>query len=226
MSGSFRKLLKLSLPAMQVLQNISLKPFNTFGMDVPAEYYTEVATEQELEAIAADKTLPDEKHVLGGGSNILLTRPVSGLVLHNKIKGIRKIKEDEDFVWLEAGAGEVWHELVLYAIEKGYGGLENLSLIPGRVGASPMQNIGAYGVEVKETIDSVSGWHWQEKAFLSFSNAECKFGYRDSIFKQALKNKVFITSVTYRLSKKPEFNVSYGAIEGDGRKGTIGKGNI
>ncbi len=198
---------------MQLQKNISLKPYNTFGIDLPAEYLLEVSDLAQLPEIAEDKTLPTQKHVLGGGSNILLTKPVAGLVLLNKLNGISVEREDDEHVWLNVSAGEVWHEFVLYAINNNLAGIENLALIPGTVGASPIQNIGAYGVEAKETIDSVTGWHWEEAEFISYSNASCDFGYRDSIFKRELKDKLFITSVTFRLDKKPHYNVSYGAIE-------------
>lgn len=198
---------------MQLQQNVSLKPYNTFGMDVTAEYYLQLTDLEELPAIGSNPSIPEVKHILGGGSNVLLTKPVPGLTLHNKLKGIKKLRENEDHVWLEVAAGEVWHELVMYAIENDYAGLENLSMIPGSVGASPIQNIGAYGVEVKETIESVTGWHWQEKTFVTYTNEECRFGYRDSIFKHTLKGQVMITSVVFKLHKKPVFNISYGAIE-------------
>ena len=195
---------------MQLRQNISLKPYNTFGIDVVAEYFMEVHDIFDLSEITE---MPQDKHVLGGGSNILLTHPVSGLVLHNKLKGITIEKEDNDHVWLNVRAGEVWHDVVMYAINKNLGGIENLALIPGTVGASPMQNIGAYGAEVKETIESVTFWYWKEKVFLTYSNRDCAFGYRDSIFKSQLKERAFITSVVYKLSKKPKYNISYGAVE-------------
>jgi UDP-N-acetylmuramate dehydrogenase len=190
-------------------QNISLKSFNTFGIDVPVEYFTRLNSIEELGAIA---TTTYKKRVLGSGSNVLLTRRVTGLVIHNELKGITKIKEDDDHVWLSVQSGEVWHDLVLYAIGNGWGGIENLALIPGTVGASPMQNIGAYGVEAKETIESVTYWDWDEKAFVTRTNEECNFGYRDSIFKQELQGKTFITSVVYKLAKRPVINTSYGAI--------------
>jgi UDP-N-acetylmuramate dehydrogenase len=197
---------------MQVLQNVSLKPFNTFGMDVPAEYFLELNDTQLIPAITDDKSLPQHRNILGGGSNILLTKPVQGLLLHNKLKGIELIKEDENNIWLKVASGEVWHDLVMHAIANGWAGIENLALIPGTVGASPMQNIGAYGIEAKETIENVTFWHWEEKQFITLSNTECNFGYRDSIFKHQLKEKGFITSVTYKLNKKPNLNTSYGAI--------------
>jgi UDP-N-acetylmuramate dehydrogenase len=195
---------------MQLQRNISLKPYNTFGIDVPAEYFTDLEHITDLQEIVS---LPYARHILGGGSNVLLTQPVKGLVIHNKLKGITVEKEDNEHVWLHVQAGEIWHDLVLYAISKGLGGIENLSLIPGTVGAAPMQNIGAYGVEVRQTIESVTFWHWEDKAFHTYINSECRFGYRDSIFKHELKEKAFITSVVFRLSKKPVYNTSYGAIE-------------
>jgi UDP-N-acetylmuramate dehydrogenase len=198
---------------MQLLQDISLKPYNTFGIDTTAEYFAELDDEGLLPSITSDVLLPEQKHILGGGSNILLTKPVKGLVLLNKTKGITVEKEGEEHIWLNVSSGEVWHEFVLYAINKNWGGIENLALIPGTVGAAPMQNIGAYGVEAKETIESVTCWHWEEEVFMTFRNEDCVFGYRDSIFKHQLKEKVFITSVTFRLNKKHTFNTKYGAIE-------------
>lgn len=197
---------------MQLQKNISLKAYNTFGMDIPAEYFYAVTKEAELAEITAAKSFPKTRKVLGGGSNVLLTQPVEGLVLLNTLKGIELLKEDETNVWLRAAGGENWHELVLHTIEKGWAGLENLSLIPGTVGAAPIQNIGAYGVEVKECIETVNGWHWGEKAFVSFAKDECRFDYRDSLFKQKLKDKVMITSVIFKLNKKAVFKTSYGAI--------------
>jgi len=198
---------------MQLQKNISLKPFNTFGIDVPAEYFLPVDDIELLMQISEDISLPKQKHVLGGGSNVLLTRPVEGLVLHNQLQGIAMEREDEEHVWVKVSSGEVWHNFVLHAIKNNWAGIENLALIPGTVGAAPMQNIGAYGVEARETIDSVTGWHWEEKEFVTYSNAACRFGYRDSIFKHELRDKLFISSVTFRLNKKPNYNVSYGAIE-------------
>lgn len=195
---------------MIVQQNISLKPYNTFGIDVPAEYFLEL---NEISQLAEVTSLPLKKHVLGGGSNILLTESVKGIVLHNAVKGISKLKEDEPHVWLKVESGEIWHDLVLHAINMGWGGIENLALIPGTVGAAPIQNIGAYGVEAKETIASVTCWHWSEKKFITYNNRECAFGYRDSIFKHELKDQVFITSVVFKLSKQPKFNISYGSVE-------------
>ena len=198
---------------MRILQNVSLKPYNTFGIDVPAEQFLELEDTAQLPDILNDNTLPASKHIIGGGSNILLTKTVSGLVILNKSRGINKIKEDDDHVLLEVRSGEVWHEFVMFAIARGLAGIENLALIPGTVGAAPMQNIGAYGVEAKQTIDSVSFFHLEDKSMHTIPNTACRFGYRDSIFKHELKGKVFITSVRFRLNKKPSFNTSYGAIE-------------
>jgi len=211
---------------MQILQNISLKPFNTFGMDVYADYYAPITRPEELATITVDASLPAKRFVLGGGSNVLLTHNLHGVVLHNKIKGIEKVKENADHVWVTVGAGEVWHDFVMYAIANYWAGIENLALIPGTVGAAPIQNIGAYGVEVKEVIDCVTGWHWEMKQLLPFYNSECAFGYRDSIFKHQLKDKVFITSVTFRLNKKPNYNTSYGAIEQELQKMGINEPSI
>jgi len=197
---------------MDFQQNVSLKPFNSFGIDVPAEFYTELQNEAQLEEFSIQKNLPAQKRILGGGSNILLTKPVEGLVIRNCLKGITIAEENEEHVWLEVKAGEVWHDLVMHAIHHNLGGLENLSLIPGCVGASPMQNIGAYGVEVKETIEKVVAWHWADKQFIVLHNSDCKFGYRDSIFKNELRDEVLITTVTFRLHKIHCLNTSYGAI--------------
>jgi UDP-N-acetylmuramate dehydrogenase len=194
---------------MHLLQNISLKPYNTFGIDVPAEYYYELNNIDDLPEVSS---LPQQKHILGGGSNLLLTKPVTGVVIHNRLKGIAVEKEDKNYVWVRVQGGEIWHEFVLYAINRGVGGIENLALIPGTVGAAPIQNIGAYGTEVMETVESVTFWYWNEKKLLTYSNRECDFGYRDSIFKHQLKHKALITSVVFKLSKHPDFNISYGAV--------------
>jgi UDP-N-acetylmuramate dehydrogenase len=189
---------------------VSLLTYNTFGIDEPADQLLVIA---DMNQLAAAGALPVPRKVLGGGSNVLLTGPVQGVVLLNRLKGRRVVRETEEHVWLEAASGENWHELVCFALDHDWAGIENLSLIPGTVGASPMQNIGAYGVEVRNVIEQVTAWHWARQELVQFSNAECRFGYRDSIFKHALKEQVFITSVTYKLSKKPVFQTSYGAIQ-------------
>ncbi len=190
-------------------QNVSLKPYNTFGIDVDAEYFTALHNISQLPALSAAGIT---RHVLGGGSNILLTGPVKGIVIHNQLKGITVEKEDIDYMWLRAQSGELWHDVVMYAIEAGLGGIENLALIPGTVGAAPIQNIGAYGVEVKDTIETVDAWLWDEQKVQTFTNTECCFGYRDSVFKHSLKDKTLITAVVFKLSKHPVYNTSYGAI--------------
>ena len=195
--------------SMQLQEYISLRPYNTFGIDVAATSFLEINDISDLEGIEADT----KKLIIGGGSNLLLTKPVDALVLHNKLKGITVEKENDTHIWLRVAAGEIWHELVLYVVNKGWGGVENLALIPGTVGAAPIQNIGAYGTEIRETIDSVTFWYWSEKKLLSFSNRECEFGYRDSIFKNQMRDKFFITSVVLKLDKVPKLNTSYGAIE-------------
>lgn len=195
-------------------------------MDVTAGTLAFIDDATMLEAVSNDLSLPAEKHVLGGGSNVLLTGNVKGLLLVNRTKGISLLREDDDHVWLQVQSGEVWHEFVLYAIGKSWAGIENLALIPGTVGAAPIQNIGAYGVEVKETIESVYAWHWDEQKMVQFQHADCRFSYRDSIFKQELKNKLFITSVVFKLNKKPTFHTTYGAISQELEKNGIKKLSI
>lgn len=198
---------------MEILENISLQPYNTFGIDVTAEKMLVLTNKERLQDISNDPALPDKKHVIGGGSNILLTKDVPGLTILNQLKGIDIIKKDEQYIWVSVASGEVWHDLVKYAIDADLAGIENLALIPGTVGAAPMQNIGAYGVEVKEVIEEVTAWHWQDKKYVTYSNEECRFGYRDSIFKHELKGKVFITDVVFRLNKTPIYRTEYGAIK-------------
>lgn len=197
---------------MQIRERVSLQPYNTFGLSARAQYFAELRDESELQELQRHKSLYPPR-VIGGGSNVLLTEDVPGLVIRNCLRGMAVVEENERHLWLEVKAGEVWHELVMHTIHQNLGGLENLSLIPGCVGAAPMQNIGAYGVEVKETIDRVTAWHWEEQRYISLSNEDCRFGYRDSIFKQELKDKVLITSVTFRLNKLHVLNTSYGAIQ-------------
>ena len=198
---------------MKIQENISLKPFTTFGIDKKAIFFTTVETLNELKAAllaAKEKQLP--VFILGGGSNILLTRDIQGLVIKLEIKGINLVKEEGDQLWVEVGAGEMWHELVLHSIAQDWAGLENLSLIPGTVGASPMQNIGAYGVEIKDVFDSLQAMHRETLEMQSFDAEACRFGYRESVFKQTFKDQFVITSVTFRLSKTPNFHLEYGAI--------------
>lgn len=199
---------------MIIKENHSLKELNTFGIDTCARYYTEVATTSEIEVLLAEpKFLDTQKLILGGGSNILFTKNVDGLVIKNNLKDIKLIKEDDSFYYVKAAAGEVWNDLILFCIQHNYAGLENLSLIPGNVGASPMQNIGAYGVEIKDVFYELEAFHLKDKKIQLFDKASCKFGYRESVFKHEFKNQFMITSVTYQLLKKPLFNTNYGAIE-------------
>ncbi|MFM2250899.1 MAG: hypothetical protein RLZZ358_1826 [Bacteroidota bacterium] len=198
---------------MKIQENISLKPFTTFGIDKKAKFFTTVETLDELKAaLLAAKEKHLQVFILGGGSNILLTRDIDGLVIKLEIKGINLVKEEGDQLWVEVGAGEMWHELVLHSIAQDWAGLENLSLIPGTVGASPMQNIGAYGVEIKDVFDSLQALHRETLEMHSFDVEACRFGYRESVFKQTLKDQYVITSVTFRLSKTPNFHLEYGAI--------------
>ena len=196
---------------MQIQENYSLKNLNSFGIKISAKYFARFTSTTELaETLASTQ---ENKLILGGGSNILFTNNFNGLVLKNEIDGIEIIKEDAQHIHVKAGAGVVWHTFVLYCIENNLAGAENLSLIPGSVGASPMQNIGAYGVELKDIFYELEAYHINDKNIVSFTNSQCEFGYRESVFKNKLKNEFVITSVTFRLNKSPVFNTSYGAIE-------------
>jgi UDP-N-acetylmuramate dehydrogenase len=198
---------------MEIKQNISLKSYNTFGIDVKAKKFVTINSIENLRNILSNNK--EEILVIGGGSNILFTQDFSGLVINNKLKGIEVVEEDNDYIYLKVAAGEVWHEFVLHCVEKGFAGIENLSLIPGSVGAAPMQNIGAYGVEVKDVITKVEALSLSDFSIQTFVNEQCEFGYRTSIFKTSQKNNYFITAVTFRLNKKPFLNTSYGAIENE-----------
>jgi len=199
---------------MFIQQNISLRECNTFGIEANAREFVEVTTLDELNVIVSNFNLSERKvMVLGGGSNILLTQDFDGMIIKNSIKGIYVVKEDADHVWVKAMAGEVWHEFVMYCIKNNLAGVENLSLIPGYVGAAPMQNIGAYGVEIKDVFDSLEAIEMETGEITGFTKADCKFGYRESIFKNEAKGKYIIISVTFRLNKNAELNVSYGAIK-------------
>src|ERR1700741_2580191 len=199
---------------MQVNENQSLLVFNTFHIDASCRYFTEVRSVSEILELQKKTAYRDhERLILGGGSNLLLTKNYNGLVIKNNIQGKELIRQDENHYYVRIGAGENWHEFVLWCIENNYSGVENLSLIPGNVGASPMQNIGAYGVEIKEVFHELEAVHVESGEQVVFSNTDCHFGYRESVFKNKFKGQFIITSVTYRLNKKPNFNISYGAIE-------------
>lgn len=193
--------------------NISLKLYTTFGVEATTKQFVEISSIADLKKVLSINELPIL--ILGGGSNILFTQDFDGLVIKNNLKGIKIIKENDTEVVLKVAAGEVWHEFVLYCIKNKYAGLENLSLIPGSVGASPMQNIGAYGVEVKDYITEVEVLDLKTHELVLFTNQQCTFDYRSSIFKTKEKGNYFITSVTFQLSKKPTINTSYGAIEAE-----------
>lgn len=191
--------------------NVPLAEHTTFGVPAKASRYFPIHSVDELL-----KVLPalnkDELLILGGGSNILFTQNFAGDVIHNKIKGVEVLKENEQQIIVKVGAGEVWHDFVMYAIDHDWGGIENLSLIPGNVGASPMQNIGAYGVEIKDVFHALEAVNIKDGNIKTFHKEECAFGYRESVFKRSLKNQYIITSVTYILHKKHQLNTSYGAI--------------
>ncbi|NOT50526.1 MAG: UDP-N-acetylmuramate dehydrogenase [Chitinophagaceae bacterium] len=200
---------------MQIQENISFRRYNTFGIDAKARYFSVFKDIDELEELIGQGTrikIQGTRLVLGGGSNILFTKDYDGLVLKNEITGIDELHEDNEYVYVKAGAGENWHQFVLYCISRNWAGVENLSLIPGNVGASPMQNIGAYGVELQEVFYSLEAFSLQEKKVFSFSRNDCEFGYRNSIFKERYKDQFVITSVIFRLKKKPGFHTNYGAI--------------
>lgn len=195
-------------------QNISLKPFNTFGLEASAKYFVEVNSVSNLKEILQNPNFQNiNKLFLGGGSNILLTKNYDGLVIKINLKGIQKISEDESHVYIQAGAGENWHKLVMYCVENQYAGMENLSLIPGTVGAAPMQNIGAYGVEIKDIFEELQALNLKTLEIETFKLEDCHFGYRESIFKHEAKGKYVITSVTFKLNKTPIFKTSYGDIQ-------------
>jgi UDP-N-acetylmuramate dehydrogenase len=197
-----------------VQENVDLLPYNTFKIQAYARFFIVIRSTADLqELLGAEIFLKNRSLILGGGSNMLLTRDFDGLVIKNEIKGIETVEETDDVVRIKVGAGENWHALVMYCVDKNLGGIENLSLIPGTCGAAPMQNIGAYGVEIKEVIHNVEAVELSTGSIRNFSNVDCNFGYRESIFKQQLKDKFFISSITLTLTKKDHhFNISYGAI--------------
>lgn len=196
-------------------ENYDLKSHNTFGVEARTRYFFEFTEPEDLETfVQSNESWKDlQMFVLGGGSNVLFQKNFEGLILHPNIPGIFKVKEDRRNIWFEVGAGEVWDDFVKYCVEFGVGGVENLSLIPGLVGAAPVQNIGAYGQEVSNVIERVKGYDLQQKMPVEFPADSCEFGYRDSLFKRELKNRFIITSVVFRLEKFPEFNLKYGQVE-------------
>lgn len=208
------------------LENFSLKKINSFGIDVVAQYFAPFNSIEALQQLLEYKKsiFPHlsfstssqsnlSQKILGGGSNILLTKNLDGFVFKNEIQGIEIIREKSDYVYVKAGAGENWHRLVMYCLEHNLAGMENLSLIPGNVGASPMQNIGAYGVELQDVFYELEAFDLVENKLVTFNKVDCEFGYRESIFKSTFKDKFVIISVTFQLNKTPKFNIKYGAIE-------------
>ncbi|WP_426491732.1 UDP-N-acetylmuramate dehydrogenase [Hymenobacter sp. 102] len=201
-------------PAPLLEHSVSLRPFNTFGLDVKARLFARFASTDELRALLA---LPEvqqaEKLILGGGSNLLFTQDFDGVVLKNEIRGLEVVSQDDDSALVRAGAGESWHGLVQFTLDSELNGIENLSLIPGTVGAAPLQNIGAYGAELKDTFDHLEALELATGHVRTFTAAECGFGYRESVFKGPLKNQYVVTGLVLRLHRRAQPNVSYGAIQ-------------
>ncbi len=198
---------------MDILSQVSLKPYNTFGIGVTAKYFAEIRSAEDFLELQQHKVYKDHPAlILGGGSNVLLTKDIDGLVIKNNLKGIELVKEDTQHVYVKCAAGEVWQDFVMHCIGQQWAGLENLSLIPGCTGASPMQNIGAYGVEIKDVFHELEALDMRSGEKRLFTAHDCQFGYRESVFKRRYKGQYFITSVTFRLNKQPAFHIDYGAI--------------
>jgi UDP-N-acetylmuramate dehydrogenase len=199
--------------SLRIQSNVSLRHLNTFGVEARAKHFAEVRSHADLRALVAEPVYRRQpRFVLGGGSNVLFRGDFAGLVVKNSIPGIEVLREDAAHVWVRAGAGEVWHQLVLWSVERELGGLENLSLIPGQVGAAPIQNIGAYGVEMESTCEAVEAIELETGDAFTFLRRDCEFGYRDSMFKHRGKDRFIVTAVTFRLSKQPRFETSYGDV--------------
>ena len=199
---------------MNIIENYPLLKLNTFGIDVKAKYFTSINTINELIEVTKTNVFKDlELLILGGGSNILLTKDFDGLVILNNIKGKEIIDQNQQSIFLKIGAGENWHELVMYCVDNGWGGIENLSLIPGNTGTAPMQNIGAYGVEIKETFIELEALEISSGKIVKFNNSDCEFGYRESVFKNKMKNQYIILNITLELKKNPVLNINYGDVK-------------
>ena len=197
---------------MKIQTNFSLKKYNTFGIEAKAQEFVAVHSIPELKTIL-DQNQSKNKFILGGGSNMLLTKDIEALVIHIDLKGKKIIEQNEDYVWVSCEAGENWHEFVLWTINQNFGGLENMSLIPGNVGTTPVQNIGAYGTEIKDTFVSCQALNIATQEGKTFTNEQCHFGYRESIFKNEVKDQFIITSVQFKLTKRNhKINISYGDI--------------
>ncbi|MFV5689029.1 UDP-N-acetylmuramate dehydrogenase [Flavobacterium sp. ZT3R25] len=206
---------------MEILHNFSLKKYNTFGIEAKAKQFVAVHSSEDLKTILQENK-SQNKFILGGGSNMLLTKDIDALVIHIDLKGKEIIKEDDDFVWVESQAGENWHEFVLWTIDQNFGGLENMSLIPGNVGTTPVQNIGAYGTEIKDTFISCEAMTRENQEIKTFTKDECHFGYRESVFKNVVKDQYVITSVVFKLTKRNhKINTSYGDISSELEKKSI-----
>lgn len=198
---------------MTFQKNYSLQKFNTFGLDVKASFFTEI-NDQEQAKLLLDQFQNQPIFILGGGSNILFTKNIEGIVVKNNILGIEIVDKNEENIWLKIGAGEIWQNLVQYCVAHDFGGIENLSLIYGSVGAAPIQNIGAYGVEVKDILENVIGINLENGQIQTFGKEDCNFAYRDSIFKQTFKGKILITHIVLKLTlKKHIFKTDYGDIQ-------------
>ena len=212
---------------MDIIKNKSLKSYNTFGIDCNSSFFTRINTLKDLEELYQHPLFKSQKKlILGGGSNILFTSNFEGLVIKNEIKGIEIIKETNDVVEVQIGAGVNWHEFVIYAVNNKWGGVENMSLIPGNCGTAPMQNIGAYGVEIKDTFISLNAYEIETGETVSFDRKKCDFGYRESVFKNDLKDQYIILDITLRLQKKPILNTKYGDINNTLIKNNISKPTI
>ena len=206
---------------MTIHTNFPLKNYNTFGIEANAKQFVAVHSIAEIKSVL-ELHANDKKFILGGGSNMLLTKDIDALVIHIDLKGKKIIKEDDEFVWVESQAGENWHEFVLWTIDNNFGGLENMSLIPGNVGTTPVQNIGAYGTEIKDTFVSCEALKISNQELITFHLQDCHFGYRESIFKNEAKDQYIITSVVFKLTKRNhKINISYGDIASELAKNHI-----
>jgi len=195
---------------IRIEENYSLRNLNTFGLDVKAKYFVSVSNTSDLEDVLSSKVFAENKHfILGGGSNLLFTSDFDGIILLLNIQGIKVVEEDVSSVIVECGAGEKWDDLVQFCVRNKFYGIENLAKIPGRAGAAPVQNIGAYGVEQKDCFQKLYGYNLISFAYVEMSNQDCRFGYRDSVFKNELASRFIVTSIRYKLSKMKKLNISY-----------------
>ena len=206
---------------METIQNASLKAYNTFGMDVACRRLILVEDDSDIPLLFESGVFDSEFMMIGDGSNVLFTQTFQGTVIKMVTKGIEKSDEDADSVWLKVAAGEKWEDFVRYCIQNQYYGVENLIGIPGLVGSSPVQNIGAYGVEVKDVIEEVSGWRISTKKPFAFRNGDCRFAYRSSLFKTELKGDCLITNVVFKLSRKENYHLSYQGLADALQKGSL-----